>query len=140
MRTNQIPTDRQILQWIYDTYYQAFTSREPKRDAVLYVPIDIDRMGTHFSIDPQLLFGRLNHDLQKKHGYELESGSHVPFFTPVAGKDRNCVHFPLLASVLANLQQETRRYWLSLTLSIVALIVAGASFGVSLLKLVVGGD
>ena len=75
-------------------------------------------------MDKDIVFGRLYYHLNKKHGYKNDDGSYVHLFTPVAGKDRHCVNFPLVASVLANLRQENKKYRIATTLAVISLFIS----------------
>ncbi len=130
------PTDRQILQKIYDRYYGEFVAWTPTnqvRSAKMYVPIDIQRLSREFGIDADILFGRLYYVLDHRHGYKREDGSTVPFFTRQAGEDINAVHFPMLASVLAEMREEADRFRLATLISGVSAIIAISAVAVSIL-------
>lgn len=128
------PTDLQILDSIYERYYDvyaAYSEENGSRSSKIYVPIDIPKLAKDMGVDVDIIFGRLYYHLNQKYGYKQDNGSHVYFFTPKAGGDSNCINFPYLASVLASLRDESRKYrvatWIavcSLILSIVALLVS----------------
>lgn len=130
----RVPTDIAILEVIYSTYYDAFCkhgSETENRDSKVYVPVDLKAVAEKLSVDPDIIFGRLYYYLEEKYGYQRKDGSSVCFFTLQAGKDRHCVNFPLLASVLASLQSEHSRFRLSLTISIISLVVSSLSLVLS---------
>ncbi len=123
----KLPTDLQVLNKIYEQYYEQFTaySTESKeRDSKIYVPIDIELIARQLKVDQDIVFGRLYYHLNKKHGYKNDNGSYVHLFTLVAGNDRHCVNFPLVASVLADLRQENKKYRVATTLAIISLIIS----------------
>ena len=132
-----IPTDRKILQAIYDRYADSlenFDRNLADRDSKIMVPIDCEDIGRELKVNPDIVFGRLYYHLEEKHGYDRDNGSRVALFALAAGKDRHCVNLPLLASVLAGLQEERARHmWdrgfsiASLVLSIIALVVSVVS-------------
>jgi len=129
------PTDLQILQEIYRRYYSVFTeySQEcPGRSTKVYVPIDIIEIAKHFKIDGDVIFGRLYYQLQTKYGFVQEDNCKVPFFSQEIGGDRHAIHFPLLASVLAELREERKKHWVATWLSMAALIVSAISVSISL--------
>lgn len=133
----RLPTDLQMLNAIYNRYYDAFaayTDEKPNRGAKIYVPIDIDAIAGEFGVDADLIFGRLYYHLDKKHGYKDDDGSRVPFFTPRVAGDRHCVNFPYLAAVLADLRDENRKFKLATTIAVVSLLVSITSFLISILK------
>lgn len=129
-----IPTDLEILNSIYEHHYpdfQAYTVENKIRASKVYVPIDIKMLAKKLKVDNDIVFGRLYYHLNEKYGYKNDDGSHVYFFTPIAGDDRNCVNFPYLASVLADLREQSKKYAtatsiavLSLLLSIVSLLIS----------------
>lgn len=133
----RIPSDRKLLQEIYDRHYKdfaAYSKTGPTRSSKIMVPIDIPAIAKHFKVDIDLIFGRLYYHLQEKYGYEQPNGTIVAFFSPVAGGDRNCVNMPLLSAVLAGMQEEHGRHVWALGISIISLIVSIIALTVSLLS------
>ena len=131
------PTDLKILQEVYRRYYPLFVeySREtPNRASKVYVPINIRELAEAFGVDADIIFGRLYYHLEPKYGFTQEDNTKVPFFTLQAGADRNVVHFPLLATVIAELREERKKHIIATWLSIAALIVSAISVGISLSK------
>jgi len=139
-------TDRKILTAIYEQYfkdYAAYTEEEKQRSSKIWVPIDIDDMAARLGMEVDILFGRLYYHLNNRYGYEVEgprtgkegvkSKMRIDLFAMRVGADRHCIHFPLLASVLATLQDENKKYRLATTLSIIAV---GLSLLTFLLKTV----
>lgn len=134
----KIATDLEVLEAIYGAYYAVYaganaglaseTASRP-RESRVYFPIDIPALARALNTDVDLLFGRLYYHLQAKYGSK-DGDSEVPFFAPVAGELRNCVHFPRLEAVLAELREEDKKYR-------VATWMAGISLGLSLLAVVV---
>jgi hypothetical protein len=128
-----LPTDLEILEAIYDRYYdefQAFTGPTPDRQSKNYIAIDIPALASTLRVDADIIFGRLYYHLQEKHGFErvqddVMTGTHrvqVPFFTQDLGG--NAVNFPLLSSVLAALREEHRKFQSDRTLSIIAIVLS----------------
>jgi hypothetical protein len=129
------PSDRKLLQEIYDRHYKdfvAYSRSEPTRASKIMVPIDIAAIANHFEVDIDLIFGRLYYHLQEKYGYTQPNGAQVALFSPAAGQDINCVNLPLLAAVLAGLQEEHDRHAWVTGLSIASLIVSIGALAVSL--------
>lgn len=127
MKSN--PSDRKILQYIYDQYYNAFRSfkmddPEHIRSSKIYVPIDITSIAAHFDVDPDIIFGRLYYHLDKRFGYKQTDRSSVSFFTRVAGNDRNAVHFPLLSAVLAEQTEAKNRFVIPIIISVISLVIS----------------
>jgi hypothetical protein len=130
-----LPTDRKILEAIYQRYYGTFASfskESPDREAKIYVPLDLESIAEELGVDTDIVFGRLYYHLEKKHGYKWDDGTNVYFFSRYIKNDRHCVNFPLLASVLAGLQAEHLRFRLATAVSIISLAVAVAALAISL--------
>ncbi|AEE23945.1 hypothetical protein Glaag_3009 [Glaciecola sp. 4H-3-7+YE-5] len=120
-------TDRKLLKTIYDLYekdYLNFEKDNPNRSAKIYVPIDCDLVAEKLSTEPGLVFGRLYYHLDKKHRYKQENGSSVHLFALRVGSDINSIHFPLLASVIAELDDSFRRFTIPLVISSLAFLVS----------------
>lgn len=114
-----LPTDRFVLQCIFDMYEQSYPGEKGDNDP--YLAIDIPAVAAKLQCSPELLFGRLYYHLDQKHRYKQENGDIVPLFHLKVGEKRHAVHFPYLAAILAGQNQEFRRYALSLVLSAAAL-------------------
>jgi len=137
-------TDRKILRAIYARYYDqntAYNEEDPdRRSSKIWMPIDIDNMAAQLSMEPDILFGRLYYHLNNRHGYAVDDQRpghenekmRVDLFAIRIGGDHHCIHFPLLASVLATLEDQNKKYRLATTMSILALGVSILTF---LLKL-----
>ncbi|MGD2132722.1 MAG: hypothetical protein PVI23_08010 [Maricaulaceae bacterium] len=132
---SKLPTDLKLLDAIYTKYYDdfcAFTDENKNRSTKIWVPIDIETLAKRFGTDPDMIFGRLYYHLRGK--YRQPMGDEVlEFFQMRIGGDRHCVNFPFLASVLADLREERRRFVvatriaaLSLVISLVSIVVAVA--------------
>ena len=131
------PTDLDLLNCIYDRYYDDFAkySKENRlRDSKIYLPIDCAEIAGQLGVDADIIWGRLYYHLQNKYGYTKDDGLKVPFFTMQAGTDRDCVNFPYLASILATLRSENRRFKTTTWIAVVALLISSLALGVSLIK------
>ena len=131
-----IPTDETLLATIYRQYLQAFSewSDENKtRVTKIWVPIDIDALGRKFRCDPDLIFGRLYHHMNEKYGSKTGDGQEVNFFNMRLANDRHVVNFPLLTSVLADLQDNRKRFIISTRLAALSLVVSAVSIGIAVL-------
>ena len=131
-----IPTDEHLLTHIYRTYLKTFSdwSEENKtRVAKIWVPIDIDVMSKKYRCDPDLIFGRLYYHMNEKYGSTTGDGQEVNFFNMRLANDRHVVNFPLLTSVLANLQDERKRFIISTRLAALSLVVSAISIGIAVL-------
>jgi hypothetical protein len=75
-----IPTDLQILDAIYERYYQTyadFVKSKSDRSTKIYVPIDVGAIARVLDVDGDIVFGRLYYHLEDKHGYTRGDGSRV---------------------------------------------------------------
>lgn len=128
MRT--LPTDRKILECIYEMYQSAYpgnVSDDARGENDPYLPIQVSEVAARLGCVPEMLFGRLYYHLDEKYRYEQDGGTKVHLFSIQVGSKRHCVNFPYLAAVLAEKDEEhTRQFW-STVLSIVALVLSVAS-------------
>lgn len=139
-RRKPLPTDYRILNEIYERYYDEFASyskdekRAQMRQAKILVPIDIEAISSDLDVDPDIVFGRLYYHLEPKYGFKAEGEDvRVAFFARRVGEaERNCVNFPLLASVLASMRDDDRKYRIATWLAFVSLVISLVSFGLSL--------
>jgi len=135
----KLPTDREILEAIYKRYYPAFGAFAKEgvdtRSTKVYVPVDLHAIAESFEVDGDIIFGRLYYYLEDKYGYKRDDGSRVHFFAAfeIPG-ERHCIHFPMLSSVLASLQEEYSRQQWTRWLSIASIFVAGVALGISVWK------
>ena len=102
------------------------------RSSKIYVTIDIAAIAKDFRVNDDIIFGRLYYHLEDKYGYEQRDGSRVHFFAMRVGSDRHCVHFPYVASVLANLRDEDRKFRMATTVAIAALLISVIALGLSI--------
>ncbi len=131
-----IPTDETLLAEIYKRYLRAFSewSEENKtRVTKIWVPIDIDVLGKKFRCDPDLIFGRLYYHMNEKYGSKTGDGQEVNFFNMRLANDRHVVNFPLLTSVLADLQDNRKRFIISTRLAALSLVVSAISIGIAVM-------
>ena len=131
-----IPTDETLLAEIYKRYLKSFSewSEENKtRVTKIWVPIDIDALGKKFRCDPDLIFGRLYYHMNEKYGSKTGDGQEVNFFNMRLANDRHVVNFPLLTSVLADLQDNRKRFIISTRLAALSLVVSAISIGIAVM-------
>lgn len=122
----KIPSDLEILEVIYNRYQDAFRSyatEEPDRIARIRVPIDIYEVAEEVGVDEDMIFGRLYYHFNKKYSYRDEDGERITFFMSIKFEGMS-VNFPLVASVLADLEKDDQKYKLSLSMSVAALSVS----------------
>ena len=126
------PTDIRILSAIYNTYYETFTNyrnekNEPTRRAKIYVPIDCKVIGDKLGVDSEIIFGRLYYYLNEKYSYKKADGARnakVEFFALRIGEEEKCIQFSLMASVLARLRDERKRYLAATGIALFSLLVS----------------
>lgn len=129
----KIPTDLELLEEIYDRYYDefsAYSKENPQRRAKIFVPIDIEALADTFDVDGDIIFGRLYYHLNKKYGYKKENGASVSIYATIQG-DGHSVNFPLVASVLASLRKENKKFKVATAISIFSLLVSVAALIIS---------
>lgn len=131
-----IPTDETLLDTIYKRYLSTFsewTDENKTRVAKIWVPIDIEALGKKFRCDPDLIFGRLYYHMNEKYGSKTGDGHEVNFFNMRLANDRHVVNFPLLTSVLADLQDNRKRFIISTRLAALSLVVSAISIGIAVM-------
>jgi len=137
-----LPTDFEILNAIYERYYDTFTSfsrQEPDRNTKILVPIDIGALSRDMGVDPDIIFGRFYYDLDARYRYRQPDGTSVSLFVRQI-QDGHCVNFPYIASILSRLREENRKFRIATTVAVVSLIIAVLSLGVSVTTSFLRGD
>jgi hypothetical protein len=130
-----LPTDLRLLDAIYRSHVAAFSefSEENKtRGTKIWMPIDIEALAKRFGTDPDMIFGRLYYHLNGKHRQPMKDET-LEFFQLRVGPDRHCVNFPFLASVLADLREERRRFVVATRIAALSLVISLASITVAVL-------
>ena len=129
----KLQTDLEILNAIYEKYYDTFASyndvNQTRNDKV-YVPIDIKSIAKSLGVDGDIIFGRLYYHLNKKYGYIKENGKKVSFFEKNFNNEMHIINFPLMASVLADLRDQQKKYTISMW-------IAGVSACISIIAAVI---
>ena len=126
----RLPTDREILRCIYEMYaaeYPGASKPQGGAENDPYLPINIHHVAGHLQCQPELVFGRLYYHLDAKYRYKQDNNAHVYFFQINLAGRRHCIHFPYMASVLATLDEEHKRFSWATAISIVALILSVAA-------------
>lgn len=134
---NWPPTDLEILEEIYRRYCKIFSdysSTDSKRSTKNYVALDIEMIAQHFDVDKDIIFGRLYYHLEPKYGFKQDDGTLVPLFIKTLKDEKHTVHFPLLASILADMRAQKQKHLISTWISLVALIISAVSVCIALLK------
>lgn len=122
----KIPSDLEILTVIYNEYqdtFRSYATEEPDRIARIRVPIDIYAVAEEVGVDEDMIFGRLYYHFNKKYSYRDENGERITFFTSLKFEGMS-VNFPLVASVLADLEKDDMKYKMTLSMSVAALSVS----------------
>jgi hypothetical protein len=133
----RLPTDLKLLDTIYRTYYDAFASysdKSPNRSSKIYVPIDIEHIARQFNLDGDIIFGRLYYHLDEKYRYVQPGGAEVHLFSVVVGGDHHCVNFPYVASLVASLREQDRKFRIATGMAMTSLLVSLVSFVLSLAR------
>lgn len=129
-----LPTDLKILNVIYEEYYDTFISfskNNSDRSAKNFIPVDIKLIAQKLGVDVDIIFGRLYYHLEQKYGYSRSGGSKVAFFVLKIGSVTNCINFPYMASVLANLRESEKKYTAATVIATISLVIAILSLIVS---------
>lgn len=140
-----IPTDKELFEFIYKEYYLEFMNYDEENNRTRitknFVPIDILKIAKYFGVDEDIIFSRFYYVHKKKYDYKIEKKPEVYFFKKrfkPDDKDKedfedemHVIHFPYLSSILAKLKYEEEKFYISLFISIIAVLI---SFG-SLLAL-----
>lgn len=132
----KIPTDLEILNEIYEQYYDdfaAYSKENPQRETKIFVPIDIEEIAESLDVDGDIIFGRLYYHLNKKYGYKNDNGSKVSIYATIQG-DGHSVNLPLVASVLADLRKQNKKFKIATSIAVFSLIVSAISMVISILK------
>ena len=130
-----IPTDERMLSTIYKLYigdFKAHTEENKIRQTKIWVPLDLEMLSKKLRTDPDLLFGRLYYHMNGKYGSKTGDGDDVSFFYMRLGPDRHVVNFPLMTSVLADLNEDKKRFIISTRVAGLSLLVSLASVAIAL--------
>lgn len=131
----KVPTDLQILSEIYERYYDKFQNFEQgSRRSKVHVSINVKEVADKLGVDEDIVFGRLYYHLNQKYGYKQDDGVRVDFFLLGMGDERHCVQFPLMASVLADLKKENKKFRIATTIAIISLMISLISLSISIMR------
>jgi hypothetical protein len=108
---------------MYESAYPGVSPGEERGENDPYLPIDVSAVARRLECKPELLFGRLYYYLDAKYRYKQDNDALVSLFYLNLNGKRHCVHFPFLASILAQHDDEHRRHSWSLAVSFVALVL-----------------
>jgi hypothetical protein len=143
-RLKRIPTDRQILEEIFARHYEDYKkvstgSDTEASDSKIYFPVDLNSVAKALGTDGNIVFGRLYYYLERKYGFQTAPSTpgkegawvHLFWLRFDAPQGRHWMNFPILAAVLASLQEEYRRVQWTRYLAICSLVVSVAAFVLS---------
>jgi len=119
-----LPTDLQILNVIYKRYYENFARCEVNYK--IYFPIDIKQIADDLGIDEYIIFGRLSH-LDRKYA---NTEARVKFIDRL--ETGQCINFPLMVSVLADLRDRAKKYNVSIWIAVISLVISFISIVISI--------
>src|ERR1051326_8206959 len=111
-RMKKLPTDRQILRSIFDSYesdYPGLKGANGRGANDPYMPIDLTKIADSLNSTPELVFGRLYYHLDPKYRFTQDDGTKVDLFFLNFQNKGPAVRFPLLASILAGLEEDHRK-------------------------------
>lgn len=131
----KIPTDLEILKVIYNRYHNSFKEyarTEPDRITRVRVPVDIGEIAKECGVEEDMIFGRLYYHFNKKYSYLDESGGRITFFASLKFEGMS-VNFPLVASVLADLEIESRKFNIAVFTAAAALMLSILALGIAIL-------
>jgi len=121
---NKPKTDLKILKTIYNIYFNEYELKGYKN----YMPIDINFVAKKLNINADLLFGQLYYHLDYKYRYKSENNSDVHLFANTIGKEKHCINFPYMTSIISILKNENK------TIKISSMFISLCSFIVSIMK------
>jgi hypothetical protein len=135
------PSDFDLLRAIYERHLDDFrawvdVADVPNRGGKVMLPIDIPAIAGDLNADTDRVFGRLYYHLDSTYGQEPRNGPRKAFFSPLIGDNPNCVNFPLLEAVLADLWQQRDRDVRTFRLALVSIVVAVVSLAVSIVVVI----
>lgn len=128
---DNIPTDLEILEEIYERYHDEFrryAKKEPDRITRTRVPVKVEKIAKACSVGEDMIFGRIFYHFNKKYSYTNPEGEVTTFFTTEKFEGLS-VNFPLVASVLADKYEERKQ-------KTTYMVTAATSVGISVLALV----
>lgn len=99
-------TDLRLLKTIYNEYYNDyihhFNSANKERKYKIYVPIDIPNLAKKLGMETEIFHQRLYTHLENEYQHGKKH-----LFLKKAGTNDNCINFPYLASIIANLKNKS---------------------------------
>ncbi len=149
MRVRPPPTDLRIVRSIYRRHYGEFartstpTGWQAHRATKIYIPIDVEAVADELDVNVEIVYGALHYRLAPRHSVVEKSDQtgkeyRAPLFQKCWPPDikrtggffaseRHIIHFPLLASIYAELQEQDSRATWALRWSALGLIISAAA-------------
>ena len=123
-----LPTDLEILNKIYELYYDDFVEFDednPTRKDKYIVPIDCKEVAKELNANAELVFSRLYYHLREKYGYSKIMPDGKKLLVKVYIREpgpKHYVHFPFMTSVLAELREKEEKFWIGIVIANLAFI------------------
>lgn len=126
---SKIASDFEIINEIYNRYrdtYHSFATENPEKITRIRVPIDIGEIAKACGVGEEMVFGRLYYHFNKKYSYKDEEGRRITFFASVKFEGLS-VNFPMVASILADLRAEQRKFRIATSMALASLLISVAT-------------
>ena len=135
------PTDYELLWAIYEQHHDQFVYQSDTGKTSVHVPLDVPAIASKLGVSPNSVVGRLYHHLDPMYAQEPDPTvgrtARKFLFSLRVGNEVNCINFPLMEAVLADLAQKRRRDRWTVGLALVSIGVAVGSLVVAVTSLVV---
>ncbi len=116
-------TDLELLKTIQKEYVEAYLGRGDQKER-FYIQIDCKLIAEKMKVDKELVFQRLYTHLEKRHGYKNDDGSNVHFFALRVGDKINCINYPYLCAILANMEDEKKELRITQIFAVVSIVIS----------------
>lgn len=125
-------TDLKLLKVIQEEYFEEYLIRVKNAESSgekKFIPIDCNLVAKKLGLENgEFIFQRLKIHLQERYGYKTieTTGGKIeePFFSMAAGKERNCINYPYLCAVVADLRDEQEQLTTTRRIAITSVGVA----------------
>lgn len=114
----KVPTDLQILKAVYTRHLSMYPKHDP------YVPVDLESVAADLNCSPHMVYGRLNWLSLSRYQVKQDEVMMAALFAQHLQGLGPSVHFPCLASALAEYQERHSTQQRALRLSIASLILS----------------
>lgn len=125
-------TDLKLLKVLQEEYFEEYLIRVKNAESSgerKFIPIDCNHVAKKLGLENgEFVFQRLYIHLEKRYGYEKieNTGGKIQehFFTLLAGKESNCINYPYLCAVVADLRDEQEQLTTTRRIAITSVWVA----------------